>query len=661
MRLLPILVVIALALGLTPAATPAADAPTIQQFLKIRTPNAPRLLPDGSLLMRDWPDGVWQLYRVIPGGGVGSASYEPAATRTDRLTEYPDGLADYSASPDGRFVVLMHARGGNENTQLTLLELSSGATTPVLADPKVQARVSAWARDNSAFFYTANDASPTDFHVYRWDIATRKATKLLGREGSWFVADATADGSRLLVGRFASISETHVYELEVKSGKLTEITIAPQGGTASCGVVGYMPKERAVLMISDQEQGRERLYVRDLKSGKVNRVLASLGDHELDGAAMELGREMVAVVTNEDGYGTLRVFRLPGLEPVPMPAIEKGVVGTAGFIQRTLVWTINNARTPGVAYAATFDPKAKQPPAPRRLTWTDNQGLDLSGFTLPELVRFASFDGREVPGFVLTPPGYVKGTSIPFVVVYHGGPESQSRPTFNATYQYLLTRGFGILLPNVRGSTGYGREYHMLDNYKNRWDSVRDGVAAADWLVKSGYSSPGRIAAYGGSYGGFMSVACIVEDQEAVDRGERKERLFGACVDIVGIVNMKTFLERTSGYRRKLREAEYGPLSDGDFLASVSSLHRVDKIQVPVFIAHGFNDPRVPIEEAMQLAAALREKGRQPRMFVAPDEGHGFQKLDNRIYFGERAAAFLEETLKGEKPAVRVAAEPSDN
>jgi len=140
-------------------------------------------------------------------------------------------------------------------------------------------------------------------------------------------------------------------------------------------------------------------------------------------------------------------------------------------------------------------------------------------------------------------------------------------------------------------------------------------------------------------------VACIVEDQERADRGQRKERLFGASVNVVGIANLRTFLERTSGYRRALREAEYGPLSDTEFLESVSSLNRVDKIQVPMFIAHGFNDPRVPVEEAMQLAAALKQRGQNPRVFIAPDEGHGFAKLDNRIYFYERAAAFLEETI----------------
>ena len=224
--------------------------------------------------------------------------------------------------------------------------------------------------------------------------------------------------------------------------------------------------------------------------------------------------------------------------------------------------------------------------------------------------------------------------------------------------QYYIARGYGLLLPNVRGSTGYGREFQMLDNYKGRWDSVRDGVDAAEWLVREGYTRPGWIATYGGSYGGFMSVACNVEDQQRVDSGARKERLFGAAVDLVGIVNMKTFLEKTSSYRRKLREVEYGPLEDTAFLESVSSIHKADKLNVPFFIGHGFNDPRVPVEEAMQLAVALKDRKQSPRVFIAPDEGHGFAKLDNRIYFGERVAQFLDETIgaaakRGDGPAAK--------
>src|SRR5690606_12474405 len=178
-------------------------------------------------------------------------------------------------------------------------------------------------------------------------------------------------------------------------------------------------------------------------------------------------------------------------------------------------------------------------------------------------ITYPSYDCLEIPVFLYTPPGYKPGKPIPFVAMYHGGPEAQFRPSFSPLTQYLLASGFGIIQPNVRGSTGYGREFHMLDNYKNRWDSVRDGVEAVRWLISNGYTEPGRVAAYGGSYGGFMASAVIIEGSD----------VFGASINVVGIVNFITFLEQTKDYRRKLREAEYGPLSDPEFLASISPLN----------------------------------------------------------------------------------------
>ncbi|MFN8587355.1 MAG: S9 family peptidase [Candidatus Eisenbacteria bacterium] len=632
-----------LALG---RAADAAAAPSISQFLKIRTPGAPDLLPDGSLLQRDWPDGVWQLYRTTPKVPGANASYAPDQVTRTPLTNFPDGLAAFTLSPDGKRCLLMHARGGNENTQISLIDpLAPGIAplTPIVANPKVQASVNAWLEDGSGFFYSANDESPNDFYLYRWDFAASKATKIWSEPGQWSVSAVTADGKRVIIDQSISASDTRIWELDLATGAKRELTIKPANGTAACGVVGYMPGDKSVLLTSDVAGGLQRLYLVDLKSGKRSEPLPALSKFELDGAELNSTRDILSVVTNEDGYAVPHFYGLPGFKPIAAPEMERGVVGGSVFRGRTLVWTLSNARNAGQAFMTTFGPTG--PAATKQLTWTENAGVDLSRMRLPELVRYPAFDGRQIPAFLYLPEGAKKGTPIPFVVYYHGGPEGQNRPNFSAALQYLVARGYGLIMPNVRGSTGYGREFQMLDDYKLRWDSVRDGVDAAEWLVKEGYATPGRIATYGGSYGGFMSVACIVEDQERVDAGKRKERLFGACVDVVGIVNMQTFLEKTSGYRRKLREVEYGPLTDPDFLRTVSSIHKVDKMNVPFFIAHGFNDPRVPVEEAMQLAVALKDRGKSPRVFIAPDEGHGFVKLDNRIYFNERMVQFFDETI----------------
>jgi dipeptidyl aminopeptidase/acylaminoacyl peptidase len=194
-----------------------------------------------------------------------------------------------------------------------------------------------------------------------------------------------------------------------------------------------------------------------------------------------------------------------------------------------------------------------------------------------------------------------------------------------------------VLAPNVRGSSGYGKAYLEADNYKNRQISVNDGVWAAKFLVDGGYSEPRKIGAWGGSYGGFMVMAVITE----------APGLFGAACNVVGIVNFETFLRQTKAYRRHLREAEYGPLSDPAFLRSISPIHRVDRIETPLMLAHGLNDPRVPVGEAMQVAVALKRRGVDVEELYFPDEGHGFRKEANRLLYLEQAVRFFEKHLRG--------------
>jgi dipeptidyl aminopeptidase/acylaminoacyl peptidase len=630
--------------------------PGIEKFFKIRTPGSPRIAADGTLYVRDWPDGVFQLYRVRP--TAGSLPTVGAGASMEKLTTFSDGLTGYSLSHDSSRLLALTAAGGNERTQVYLLNQGdpNPATnlTPLLVNDKAIHTPQVWLHDNSGFIYTANDTSPDDFHVYRYDFsrtaggAPGASSKLLAKPGNWDASDITRDTTRLLVSEFKSASESYIYELSTSSGDMKAINplFLKQGQTANTGPVGYMPDEKSILITSDHEEGMSRLFRVDLASGSLSKPLPALDKFELDGASINEDRTLLATVTNEDGYGVLRVYRLPGFEAVQLPDMERGTVSLSSFDGDRIIYTLNNARTPGLAYEFNVPKTGQQGAAPRQVTFADTQGLDLAKFQLEQLIKFKAKDGLEVPAFLYLPPNATKGTPIPFVVNYHGGPEGQFRPGFDRTVQYLLSEGFGVLQPNVRGSTGYGRAYQMMDDYKNRWKSVSDGVDAAQWLVENGYSRPGMIGAYGGSYGGFMAVATQVEDSERTQRAEQPRNLFGASVNVVGIVNLKTFLEQTSGYRRKLRENEYGPLSDPEFLESVSSLNRADKINVPMMIAHGLNDPRVPVGEAMQLAEALQRRGYDPEQVYFHDEGHGFAKLENRLLFAKRMSRFLKQNLQ---------------
>ncbi len=598
--------------------------PSIAQFMKIRSPGSPTLAPDGTLYVVDWPDGINQLYRRDAGA--------PIDAPMTKLTDFQDGINSYELSPDGSTIVISAAIGGSEQNDLFRLDSATGAINDIFRNPEVVYGFQRWLDDSSGFIYSANDESASDFHLYRYDLKTGSSSKLLSQPGYWEALDVTADGSRLLVANYQSASLANAYELVAETGELSSLNIAD-------GVFNwpgaYLPDGEQVIVLSDMEEGIRRMFVTNPKTGRFFKPFPDLDPYPIESGAINRQRTLAAVTYNEGGYGSMRLYQLPDFTEVSLPAMDRGLVSSVDIRDRTVTWMLESARTPGLAYAYELDGSS----APRALTVVDDQGIDLASFTLPELITYASFDGLEIPAFLYTPPGYRPGTPIPFVIIFHGGPEGQSRPNFSRTVQYLLGRGFGVMQPNVRGSTGYGSDFQMLDNYKQRWDSVRDGVEAARWLVQRGYARPGEIAAYGGSYGGFMAVATVIEGAD----------VFGASVDVVGVVNFKTFLEQTKDYRRKLREVEYGPLSDPEFLESISPINRIDEIKVPMLIAHGLNDPRVPIGEAMQLAVGLQKRGYDPELIFFPDEGHGFAKLENRLLFYERVAGFLEEQIGSRK------------
>jgi dipeptidyl aminopeptidase/acylaminoacyl peptidase len=266
-------------------------------------------------------------------------------------------------------------------------------------------------------------------------------------------------------------------------------------------------------------------------------------------------------------------------------------------------------------------------------------GLDTSALIEPEHVQYPTFDGRQIPALFYPAPSTTDNGPAPCVVLVHGGPKGQYRPTFQALVQFLASAGFAVLAPNVRGSSGYGRTYVHLDDVRKRMDSVADLAHGVYWLRDSGRADPRRIAVYGGSYGGFMVLAALTTYPD----------LWAAGVDLVGIANFVSFLENTGPWRRHLREAEYGSLeNDREFLEEISPINHVEQITAPLLVIHGANDPRVPINEAEQMVARLKSLGRTVEFLRLEDEGHQIAKLKNKLVAYPLAVDFLRRHLLGE-------------
>lgn len=594
----------------------------IEPYIKMRWPDSGQLAPDGTLYFRYNPDGIFQLYKVAPG-----------KTQKDavKLTTFPDGLGSYSLSEDGKYIVIMAAKGGNEQFSMYLMDTATAKIETLYDNPEHVYTAPVWRRDSKAFAFRANDESPTDFYVYVHDIEKKTKSKAMVGKGQYDAADFSKDGSKLVVSKTISATYSQLFEVTLATGDSREIT--PKGEEWAWEAVGYGPGDKVFYVNSDYKSDLRAMHEIDMASGAIKPILTEFSSREVDWATMNEDRSILAVAVNEDGYSTLHLRKSGDLSQIKGPPMAKGVVGNVGFTGKHMLFSLDNANTPGLIFKWDHTQPATAPVA---LTEADTQGLDVSKFPLPELVHYESFDGQKIPAFVYLPKDYKKGTKIPFLVQYHGGPESQYRPNFSKFFQYFANEGYGVIAPNVRGSSGYGKAFLEADNYKNRTKSVKDGIWAAKYVIAQGYSEPKLMAAWGGSYGGFMTMAVITEAPE----------LFGAACNVVGIVNFQTFLEKTAGYRRALREVEYGPLSDPEFLKSVSPIYKVDQIKVPLMIAHGANDPRVPLNEAMQIAIALKKAGKPVEELYFPDEGHGFVKEENRLLYAKELVKFFDKYLK---------------
>lgn len=594
----------------------------IEPFVKMRWPGGAQLSEDGSLYYVHNPEGIRQLYKVAKGKSQADAV---------KLTTFEDGIGGYTLSDDGRWIAITASVGGSEQADLFLMDAGSGKMSTLFSDPSVVFGSVVWRRDSKAFAYRANDESPRDFHVYLYDLAKRSQSKVMSGTGYHYPADFNSDGTKLVVGKYNSASFSQLFEVTLASGETRELT--PAGEEWSFSPVGYTAGDKTFLTNTNYRADLKTIFSIDVATGALKPVLPDLTGHEIDGGSLNQRRTILAVAANEDGYGALHLSGTSDYRALPTPKLDKGIVGNISFTGSHMLYSLNNANTPSLIYR--WDMSRPEKPGVA-LTEADTQGIDVSGFRLPELIHYPSFDGTKIPAFLYLPNSYKQGRKIPFICYYHGGPEGQFRPSFNRTFQYFLSQGYGVIAPNVRGSSGYGKAYIEADNYKNRMKSVRDGVWAAKYLINNGYSREKRIASWGGSYGGFMVMATITEAPE----------IFGAACNIVGIVNFETFLQQTKAYRRHLREAEYGPLSDPEFLKSISPIYKVDRITTPLMLAHGLNDPRVPVGEAMQVAVALKQRGMEVEELYFPDEGHGFAKETNRLLYYKELAKFFDEHLR---------------
>ncbi|HEX8264546.1 MAG TPA: S9 family peptidase [Pyrinomonadaceae bacterium] len=590
---------------------------TIEQYLNIRSASAPSFSPTGDrVAYLTNVTGTNQIWIVPASGGA-----------PKQLTNYEDNVGFVALSPADDAIVFGKASGGDENTQFFWMRADGSEVKALTSDPKVRHNFGDWSDDGKRIFYASNKRNRNYFDIYAMEIPSGKEELILQHDGSNSVAAVSKDGRKIVISRSGTelSLDNDLYLVDVAAKNAMHLT--PHTGAAQYEDVDFLPGDSAISLAANDNCEFSRIATinfSDLKlkgSCKATADVESLNSHNQD----------LAYTFNREGVSQL--FVTPDFPKLP----GKGVVSSLKFSK-------DGSKVAFTFSGAKFNPDVwiydRQIKKLSQLTKSDRAGIPQESFVEPELIKFKSFDGREIPAWFYKPA--IKFTStepylLPVIVSVHGGPEGQERPGFSALYQYYLSRGYAVLATNVRGSTGYGKTYTHLDDVEKREDSVKDLAAAVEWLKTAGGADAKRIAVMGGSYGGYITMAAVTLYPD----------LWAAAVNTVGIVNWETFLKNTSGYRRRQREVEYGRLDkDLEFLRRISPIAKIDRIKTPLMVIHGKNDPRVPYTEAEQIVEALKKRGAAVEYKLFDDEGHGISKLKNRLVVYPLVADFLDKHLK---------------
>lgn len=562
---------------------------------------------------------------------------EPGSAR-NQITYFQEPIGSVSVHPTDQSIVFTMDQGGTENAQIFLLD-PTNASAKLLSDGESRNGGPLWSGDGSqiAFQSTKRNGRSNDIWIMNVNNPEENQIVLESPDGTWWGAsDWTEDNKKILVQNYISITNSKIYLVDVDTQN--KQLILGQGEKPSANsALAFDKDDEGIFYITDKYGQYSQLTYHDIESGE-DSIISSGIPWDVDGFAISDDGNRAVFVVNENGYSTLYLLDPTTFSFNKVNSIPLGLIGGMQFSKdnKRLGLTINTHQTPSDSYVLDLKRNPLSHGKLERWTFSEVGGLDTSKFIKPKLVKYDSFDGREIPAFVYAKEG---SEPQPVIISIHGGPESQSRPRFSSTFQLWMDElDAAVITPNVRGSDGYGKEYLSLDNGYKREDSVKDIGALLDWIATQPHLDENRVVVYGGSYGGYMVLASAVHFSD---------RLKGA-IDIVGISNFVTFLKNTKDYRRDLRRVEYGDERDLDmekFLQMISPNNNVDKINVPIFVIQGENDPRVPVTEAEQIVQSLREKGNIVWYMNALNEGHGYRKKENRDIYQQAVVLFLKEHL----------------
>ncbi len=601
------------------------DPANIARYLKARGASGARLSPDGAhIAFRYSVTGLPQLWIVAASG-----------TAPRQLT-FGNGITFFRWMPDGSGLIYGADNDGNEQEAYYFVAADGSAERLLL--PAVDGGFRSFGDifpSGTAAVFASTERNGLDFDIYHADLDNAETELLFEGTFGFFARDVSPDGSKVIVMETVGEDADNLYLMDIRTGDMATISAPETRANHAGGGFAWKPDSSGFYFASNHGRIFSTINQYDLESGEISLLFET----KRDAAGIELcGRNgrYLAFTENVDGFHKLHVRDLSSGKALTPPRLPEGLYGLSCSPRSDrIAININGWRTPGDI--VTWDLSRSTLSQSFEATLA---GLDPQRFVRPQSIRIEARDGVELQGLLYLPDPASRKTDGPPPVLFevHGGPTAQSMASFDAVVQYHVDRGIAVFEPNVRGSTGFGRIYTTLDDQEKRRDSVRDLIDMAEYLRAERLVDMDRAAVSGGSYGGYMVNAVLALYPET----------FSAGVSRYGVADWVTALQIASPGLKASDRIEYGDITEPrwiDFYTENSPIRLADQIQVPVLYSHGVQDPRIDIYETEVMVKTLRQNGIEAPYIRIEDEGHGWRKLTNRLFYYRAQAEFLEKQL----------------
>jgi len=597
----------------------------IARYLLATGAGAANLSPDGEMIAFSWDvSGQPELWVMPASGG------QP------RQVTFETGVFAPVWTPDGSRLFYSADRDGNEQPGYFALTPDGMDEIEVLPAQRGDFRIFGDFAQDGSFIYASTARGTGVFDIYRGNFAG-ESEMIVQSELGLAARSISPNGKYALVTETVGEDADNLYLLDLETREMTTISKPPVEDRASHTLGGFewWPNSRGFYFSTNVGREFGSLSFYDVEAGSFEAVFPADADVEnLELCGPGEGGSYIYWTQNRDGFDQLGGWHVTEKRPIPMPELPEGNYTLDCESDGKLMIRVSGWQTPGEIWMTNPTEGTAE-----KVFASNLAGLDPERLVRPRVVRYTARDGVELQGLLYLPEGAVTGEDAPPVVFsVHGGPSAQSQATFDAIAQYHVARGVAVFEPNIRGSTGLGRTYSTLDDREKRLDSIRDLVDLKRALAADGLIDGDRAAVLGGSYGGYAVNAVLAEYP-----GE-----FAAGVSLFGVADWVTALEIASPALKAADRIEYGDITEQrwrDFYSVQSPIRKADQITVPVLYSHGVMDPRIDIAETEVMVTTLRANGVEAPFIRIPDEGHGWRKLSNQLFYYRQQAEFIERVL----------------